>query len=83
MSVEENCIARTDGAPFGRGRVYRIRMQFHPPHLYPAELGLRFEEIADAFTKGFVPKLAVGVRRAKTKASGVALAWATLHHLQA
>ena len=60
MWVEENCIARTSAVAFGRGRVYRIGLQFHPPAAYPPELGLRFEEIADAFSRGFVAKLHVG-----------------------
>lgn len=59
MTVTENSVTRTDAVPFGRGRVYTIVMQFHPEHLYPEELGLKFEEIAIAFTRGFVPKLAV------------------------
>ena len=65
----ENVIARTDAVAFGRGRVYTVRMAFHPEHLYPPELGVKWAEISAAFTSQFVPKLQAAVKAAMKRAT--------------
>ncbi|KAL4436829.1 hypothetical protein ABPG75_003968 [Micractinium tetrahymenae] len=71
MHVEENVIARTNAVAFGRGRVYTVRMQFHHVELYPAELDVRWEEIAGCFQREFVPKLQAAVKAAIKRASSL------------
>ncbi|PSC74762.1 beta and beta-prime subunits of DNA dependent RNA-polymerase [Micractinium conductrix] len=71
MHVEENVIARTTAVAFGRGRVYTVKMQFHPIHLYPAELNITWEEISGCFTKEFVPKLQAAVKAAIKRATSL------------
>ena len=43
----------------GFQRQYWLRLRIHPMEAFPAELELTFEEVADAFSKQFLPKLKV------------------------
>lgn len=69
LRVKENVVASTPSAEFGRGRVYTVWLQFHPPSVYPAELGVTFEEISQCFTTQFVPRLEAAVKAAIKKAA--------------
>ena len=44
----------------GFQRQYWMRLHCHPMESFPPELELTFEEVADTFTKQFLPKLKVG-----------------------
>lgn len=69
LHVLENVVAKTEGSAFGLGRTYTVRLQFHPPSAYPAELNVQFEEIAECFTKSFVPRLQAAVKAELRRAS--------------
>lgn len=43
----------------GFQRQYWLRLRVHPMEAFPAELELTFEEVADTFSKQFLPKLKV------------------------
>lgn len=62
LRVQENVVAKTAETQFGRGRTYTVRLQFHKPKAYPAELKVTFEEISECFINVFVPKLQAAVR---------------------
>ncbi len=49
-------MAKTSATSFGRGHVYSVRLQFHPPTAYPAEADLAFEEVVAVFKGSFIPK---------------------------
>ncbi len=54
------------------GRLYLIRMQFHPESRYPEEAQLSFEELAQCFTAAFCPLLKEEIKRqSRKKGAGV------------
>ena len=44
---------------FGRGRLFKLRLQFFPEHLYPEEAGITFADVAQVFKASFMLKLQV------------------------
>ncbi len=68
--VEETPVARLASGSYGR--LYLIRMQFHPESLYPEEARLSFEELAECFTASFCPLLKEEIKRqSRKKGAGV------------
>ncbi|KFM27291.1 DNA-directed RNA polymerase I subunit rpa1 [Auxenochlorella protothecoides] len=67
--VEEDALARSSAVDGGRARVARVTLRFHPPHAYPPELGLGFEELAAAFRDVFVPRFQAAVKAEIRRAS--------------
>ena len=61
LRIEEHVAAVSQGTPFGRGRLFKLRLQFFPQHLYPEEAGITFADVAQVFKASFVPKLQVCV----------------------
>lgn len=61
LRIEEHVAAASQGTAFGRGRLFKLRLQFFPEHLYPQEAGITFADVAQVFKTSFVPKLQVCV----------------------
>ena len=74
LRVEENVVARTAEAQFGRGKTYTVRLEFHPPSAYPEELHVTFDEISKCFTSSFVPQLEQAVKVEVKKVAAAAAA---------
>lgn len=70
LRVEENVVAKTPAAEFNRGRVYTVRLEFHPPEAYPPELGVTFQEIEQCFMTSFIPRLNAAVKTEARRAAG-------------
>ena len=50
---------RSQQTAFGRARVFKLRLQFFPEHLYPKEAGITFADVAHVFKTVFMLKLQV------------------------
>ena len=72
LTVEESVAASTVTTTFGRGRVYRICMQFMPESEYPPEANLSFAQVAEAFRDEFFHRLQVSLAHAPVLAPGCA-----------
>ena len=59
LSIEEHVAVPSQQTAFGRGRLFRLRLQFFPEHLYPPEAGITFADVAQVFKTSFMLKLQV------------------------
>ena len=59
LRIEEYVAAPSQQMVFGRARVFKLRLQFFPEHLYPKEAGITFADVAKVFQTVFMLKLQV------------------------
>ena len=59
LRIEEYVAVPSQQAAFGRARVFKLRLQFFPEHLYPKEAGITFADVAHVFKTVFMLKLQV------------------------
>ena len=60
LRIEEHVALPSQQTAFGRARVFKLRLQFFPEHLYPEEAGVTFADVAEVFKTSFMLKLQVG-----------------------
>lgn len=61
LRIEEHVAVASQQTAFGRGRLFKLRLQFFPEHLYPPEAGITFADVAHVFKTNFMLKLQVGL----------------------
>ena len=59
VRIEEHVAVPSQQTAFGRARVFKLRLQFFPEHLYPEEAGITFADVAEVFRTAFMLKLQV------------------------
>ena len=59
LRIEEHVAVVSQQTAFGRGRLFKLRLQFFPEHLYPEEAGITFADVAQVFKTTFMLKLQV------------------------
>lgn len=59
LRIEEHVAVSSQQSAFGRGRLFKLRLQFFPEHLYPEEAGITFADVAQVFKTTFMLKLQV------------------------
>ncbi|KAL3142271.1 hypothetical protein ABBQ38_002614 [Trebouxia sp. C0009 RCD-2024] len=72
LSIEEHVAVPSQQTAFGRGRLFRLRLQFFPEHLYPQEAGITFADVAEVFKTNFMLKLQTAVKQELKKANAAA-----------
>ena len=61
LTIEEHVAAGVRSGFHTHSRLFKLRLQFYPEHMYPAEANVTFAAVADCFEKLFMPRLQVQI----------------------
>lgn len=61
LTIEEHVASGQGSGGHRHSRKFKLKFQFFPEHMYPAEAGVTFAQVAETFEQVFMPKLQVSV----------------------